>query len=719
MKTQNIFHALVLISFILTGNVIAGGNSKLQPTFETPLLDGRIDAVYHSGFLFDSFVQLSPDIFAEPSVKTEIHFLYDEKNIYVAGKLFQRKNTIKSINGRKDSPMILDGDAIGIVIDPLNNGNSAYFFSINPSNAIVDGTLDANGNWDFKWDGIFYSAVSINEDHWSFEFRLPLSSISFQDKDEQDWGIMFRRDYAQNKEVILNNIVDKNEPFRISDFIKLRGLTGLKKETSLFFTPYSFYSMKNNYLTDIRENKTKFGGELKYNPLSSMIVIATVNPDFAQIETDQLIINVDDVPTSYPEKRPFFTESSDLYSGLAVNTRNIEDIDVGIKLRDVRDNIKYDLTWVLDRRQNKWYMGNARWTDNETFYADLIAGAKNHKARTDYNITTNLKTWAFDKRFIAYTWFGTINKPDAKNEFESVNSVRWVTREFSAVAWHHLKTKFYNPNITGHNTLSNENLIHAWFVYSSFDESGFFRVLTPKIKYEYTSLYTNPDKSFSNIFAGLISTLNFGQTFGNWNFEFYYSPNMNRKFRYRNVQNVTPENIYEDSFGKFTLIDYKNDAVTTSLASDNSKEISFKLAFQNRQVRASESENISGELNWKINAASFFGYSLEYINIHGSNYQSKYNQLIHRLKAEYNITDKINIRGVVQLNKVEMQNLNEYESSNPIINLTLSWQYMSGSYLYFVYNKQKMNWIDAATPSSAKIDDWSFAVKINNALNIY
>lgn len=718
MKTSFNLIAVVLINFILIGNLSALEKNILEQINTVPFLDGKVEELYNNGILFDSFKQLEPDIFADPSVKTEIYFHYNSENIFIAGKLYQPKSSIKSSNGRKDSPIILDGDAIGIMIDPLNNGNSAYYFAVNPSNAVVDGRLDAGGNLDFKWDAIFATATSIENDYWSFEFQLPLSSINFQDKDVQDWGIMFRRDYAQNKEIILNTIVDKNEPFSIRDFVKLRGLTDLKKESNLFFTPYSFYSLKNNLLDYNRENKTKLGGEIKYNPISTMTVIATINPDFAQIETDKLIINVDDVPVSYPEKRPFFTESSDLYAGLAVNTRNIEDVDVGLKVRDVRNNLKYDFTWVLDRKQNKWYLGNLRWTNNESYYIDLIGGVKNQTERTDYNFTTNLKTWFFDKRLIAYTWFGTINKQKEKNEFESVNSVRWVTRELTVAAWNQFKTKFYNPNITGHNTLSNEILFHAWVFYSMFDESGFFRVITPKIKFEYTSLYTNPELSFNSVAAGLASTLYMGNALGNWNFEFYYSPTMNRKFRYRNVADTEQDKIYEDAFSKFTLIDYKNDAVTASLNSDNSKEVSFNLSFHNRQVRKSEAENFSGELNWKISPASILGYSIEYINLHGSEFQNKYRQFIHRIKAEYNITDKINVRGIVQLNNIEIPALNEYESRNPIFNITVSWQYMSGSYIYFVYNKQKLNWNDSLTPSTINYDDHSFAIKINTALNI-
>jgi hypothetical protein len=719
MKTLLKILSIVFLSLLLNVKILPNGIKKLEQVSLPPVLDGKLDNIYSAGVSFTDFVQLEPNILAMPSVKTEIYFIYDSKNIYIAGKLFQPKSTIKSSNSRKDASIILDGDAIGIAIDPLNNGNSAYFFSINPSNAIVDGTLDASGNWDFKWDGIFSTATSIENDFWTFEFHLPLSSISFQDKDEQDWGILLKRDYAAGKEILLNQIEDKNNPYRISSFTRIEGLRDLKKENNLSITPYSFYSFKNDLKNDYRYDKVKFGGEVKYNPVSSMTLIATLNPDYAQVETDRLIINVDDVPASYPEKRPFFTESSDLYPGLAVNTRNIEDIDVGIKLRDVRDNLKYDLTWVLDSKQNKWYMGNIRWSDNEFFHIDLIGGVKNYIERTDYNFTTNLRTWFFDKRLLAYTWFGTINKPGAKNEYESVNSVRWQTRELQLMIWNQFKTEYYNPNITGHNTLSNEILVHGFAGYSFYNESGLFRVITPKFKYEFTSLYTNPGLSYSSVALGFASILHLGNAFGNWNAELYYAPVMNRKFRNRNLTDVNSIQIYEDAFSKFTLVDYKNDAVTAYLSSDNSKKVSFKLSFHNRQVRKSEAENLSGELNWKITSASVIGYSLEYVNLHGSEYQSKYNQLIHRIKAEYNITDKLNIRGIVQLNRIEMPLQNDYESSNPVLNLTLSWQYMNGSYIYLVYNKQKLNWGDKLISNSIKNDDQTFAIKVNTALSIF
>ncbi|MEW6509000.1 MAG: DUF5916 domain-containing protein [Bacteroidota bacterium] len=709
---------LIFSSLFFLGKVSAGENTKIESLKTPPLLDGRVDEIYKSGVLFNSFVQLEPNIFAQPSVKTEIYFLYDKENIYIAGNLYQPRMSIKTNNGRKDSPIILDGDAIGIVIDPLNNGNSAYFFAINPSNSAVDGTLNANGNWDFKWDAIFNSVAKIEDDYWSFEIQLPLSSISFQDKEEQDWGILIRREYSPNKEIILNNIVDKNQPFRISDFVKIKSLKGLRKENQLFVTPYSFYSFKNNFIGSQKTDKIKFGGEIKYNPVSSMTLIATINPDYAQIETDKLIINVDDVPASYPEKRPFFTESSDLYPGLAVNTRNIEDIDVGIKLRDVRDNLKYDLTWILDRKQNKWYMGDFRITDNETYYVDLIGGVKNQPTRTDYNFTTNLRTWLFDKRLTAYTWFGTINKQNAKNEYESVNSVRWVTREFTFAYWNHFKTQFYNPNITGHNTLSNQILHHAWIIYSFFDENSLFRVITPKFKYEYNTLYTDPKYFYSNLIFSLETTMYLNEYFGNWNLSLSYIPTSKKLFRHRTIQSQTQEKTFEDAFSKFVLVEQNRAVCQIILNTDFSKTVGLKFNYNNFERRKSAVDNLVLDTYWRFSPTTNVTYSLENIRLYGSEYQTRFFQTLHRIKFEHNLTDKINLRAIVQLNNVEIPDNNGLEQNNPVINFTASYEYMKGSYIYFVFNKEKLSWFDNSTASTVKINNQSIALKLNCVFNM-
>ena len=60
-----------------------------------------------------------------------------------------------------------------------------------------------------------------------------------------------------------------------------------------------------------------------------------MNPDFAQVEADQLVVTTNQrFPIFFPEKRPFFLEGIDIFRTpiLAVHTRAIVDPDIAIKL---------------------------------------------------------------------------------------------------------------------------------------------------------------------------------------------------------------------------------------------------------------------------------------------------------------------------------------------------------------------------------------------------
>ncbi len=59
---------------------------------------------------------------------------------------------------------------------------------------------------------------------------------------------------------------------------------------------------------------TGAGGDLRYLLSPGASVIATINPDFAQVEADPAVLNLGTVETLYPEKRPFFVDASGLFA---------------------------------------------------------------------------------------------------------------------------------------------------------------------------------------------------------------------------------------------------------------------------------------------------------------------------------------------------------------------------------------------------------------------
>jgi hypothetical protein len=72
----------------------------------------------------------------------------------------------------------------------------------------------------------------------------------------------------------------------------------------------------------------------KFIPSSAVTVDLAINPDFAQVEADQLVVTANQrFPIFFSEKRPFFLEGIDIFRTpvTAVHTRAIVDPDVAVK----------------------------------------------------------------------------------------------------------------------------------------------------------------------------------------------------------------------------------------------------------------------------------------------------------------------------------------------------------------------------------------------------
>src|SRR6266508_3967966 len=56
------------------------------------------------------------------------------------------------------------------------------------------------------------------------------------------------------------------------------------------------------------------GLDLKWHVAQDVTLDGAINPDFAQVEADQVILNLTNFETFLPEKRPFFLEGIDAFS---------------------------------------------------------------------------------------------------------------------------------------------------------------------------------------------------------------------------------------------------------------------------------------------------------------------------------------------------------------------------------------------------------------------
>ena len=77
-----------------------------------------------------------------------------------------------------------------------------------------------------------------------------------------------------------------------------------------------------------RNQDVSVGGDLKYRLASNLLLNATVNPDFGQVEADPSELNLSAFETFFTERRPFFVEGKGLFT-FTVNCVVVVDCNTG------------------------------------------------------------------------------------------------------------------------------------------------------------------------------------------------------------------------------------------------------------------------------------------------------------------------------------------------------------------------------------------------------
>jgi hypothetical protein len=77
-----------------------------------------------------------------------------------------------------------------------------------------------------------------------------------------------------------------------------------------------------------RDQEFTVGGDFKYRLASNLLVNATVNPDFGQVEADPSVLNLGAFETFFQERRPFFVEGRGLFD-FPINCVVVVDCNTG------------------------------------------------------------------------------------------------------------------------------------------------------------------------------------------------------------------------------------------------------------------------------------------------------------------------------------------------------------------------------------------------------
>jgi Domain of unknown function (DUF5916)/Carbohydrate family 9 binding domain-like len=286
-------------------------------------LDGRLDdAAWQAAQPSDAFTQSYPDPGAAPTLRTEARVLYDDENLYVAVRLHDpAPDSIAAPLARRDAGGIYS-DWLNVSIDSRHDRRSAFLFSVNPRGVQRDIYLsDDGGSEDGSWNAVWDVATTVDSAGWAAEFRIPMSQLRFggQAGDARTWGLQITRDIARRGERASWSPWTRNDAGFVSRFGTLTGLTGVRAPRALEVMPYASARLTRapGDAEDpfFRENEPGLdaGADLRLGLPAGLTLSATINPDFGQVEADPAEVNLTAFETFFGERRPFFTEGSDVF----------------------------------------------------------------------------------------------------------------------------------------------------------------------------------------------------------------------------------------------------------------------------------------------------------------------------------------------------------------------------------------------------------------------
>jgi len=297
--------------------------NAVRATGGAPRIDGRLDdAVWAQAGPATRFTQRAPLDGQAATESTVVRVAYDDDAIYVAARMYDSEpSRIITELGRRDAG--LSDDHFEFAMDSYHDHRTAFFFKVSSVGVRSDGIYSNDGEgYDPSWDPVWEAAARRDSLGWTAECRIPLSQLRFSSAPTQVWGINFNRWIRRKAEDSFWSWISQTDQGYSSFFGHLFGIADVPQPRRLEVLPYVTGAEERlasgtpgNPFDDGSREAGRAGLDLNYGLTSNLTLNATVNPDFGQVEADPAVVNLTAYETYFEERRPFFVERGDIFSG--------------------------------------------------------------------------------------------------------------------------------------------------------------------------------------------------------------------------------------------------------------------------------------------------------------------------------------------------------------------------------------------------------------------
>jgi len=287
-----------------------------------PQLDGIVlgDSVWETVQPATDFTQVQPNEGFPSTRDTEVFIGYTDTAIYIGLIAYDdNPGSIIVADSRRDSALD-QTDSFQVILDGLLDRQNAYLFGTNPAGIEYDAQIvkegstgqfgSGGGGFNLNWDGSWNVEARITDYGWSAEMEIPFTTLRYGTAEEQSWGVNFQRNIRSNNEITYWAPLNRQRNIqRVSEAGTVVGIVPPPRR-NLQVTPYVLGRVEEGGMLDGTVDDQEFGVDVKYSITPSLTLDATYNTDFAQVEVDDAVVNLDRFSIFLPEKRPFFLENA-------------------------------------------------------------------------------------------------------------------------------------------------------------------------------------------------------------------------------------------------------------------------------------------------------------------------------------------------------------------------------------------------------------------------
>jgi len=199
-------------------------------------------------------------------------------------------------------------DRVNLMVDFDGDHRTGYAFTVSSTDGIYDAIITNEFSFNSDWDGKWRHAVAGDEEGWSAEILVPWHIAPMRAATgERTLGVYVDRVIGATGERVAWPMASTDRPRFLSDFAPIA--VPVYDQSLLAVTPYvsGLYDAVN------RQDHADAGVDLFWKPSGQAQLTATINPDFGQVESDDLVVNFGATETYFSDKRPFFTENQGIF----------------------------------------------------------------------------------------------------------------------------------------------------------------------------------------------------------------------------------------------------------------------------------------------------------------------------------------------------------------------------------------------------------------------